>query len=202
MGHSMGGITGIYFTAVFPELVERLISIDSIKQLSVPEEYVPDRMKYCMTKLQEMLVKMEQPPPTQSYEEVRARYVRAYNESITEEDADVLFRRGLKKSQHGGYYLSRDLRTTIKPYVFTDFSTEQLRSFARQISCPFMILKADQSTQFEKSELNNEFLELYSKTSKDFRFILVPGRHHVHLSNPSVVVAHIVNFLFPTKSKL
>jgi pimeloyl-ACP methyl ester carboxylesterase len=200
----MGAITAIFFVSMYSELVDKLISLDAVKQLSSSAEYLPARMKGVLTNFQEIVERLQQGPLSSvSYEDARERVVKNYGGSIDEKDADVLLKRGLRKlSDEDEYEFTRDLRSTVRPYLFNDFTTEQLKAVARGMVCPFLLIKAKNTSTFEPKELYREFYDIYRDASEDFRYVEVEGRHHVHLSHPELVAPIISNFLFPVKSKL
>ena len=188
----------------FEELVDKFISLDAVKQLSSSAEYLPARMKGILNNFQEIVERLEQGPLSSvSYEDARERLVKNYGGSIDEKDAEILLRRGLRKlSDENEYEFTRDLRSTVRPYLFNEFTTEQLKAVARGIVCPFLLIKAKNTSVFEPKELYREFYDLYRDASEHFRYVEVEGRHHVHLSHPELVAPIISNFLFPVKSKL
>lgn len=188
---------------MYPDLVEKLISLDAVKQLSSSAEYLPARMRSILNNFQEINERLNQGPlSTVSYEEARDRLVKNYGGSIDEKDADILLIRGLRKVGEDEYEFTRDLRSIIRPYLFNDFTTEQLKAVARGIVCPFLLIKAKNTSMFEPKELYREFYDIYRDASEDFRYVEVEGKHHVHLSNPEQVAPIIINFIFPVKSKL
>lgn len=130
-------------------------------------------------------------------ETARDHLVENWSGSIGESEADVLLVRGLVRHADDQFYFARDLRITIRPYLFTDFTTEQLKGFARALTCPFLLIVCDERTFPEPQRLRAEFIDIYRQSSSDFRLVRVSGRHHVHLVEPAVVVPHIVDFLFP-----
>lgn len=199
----MGAITALFFTSMYPELVDKLISLDVVKQLSSSAEYLPARMKSVLDNFRDIVERLNRGPlSTVSYEEARDRLVKNYGGSIDEKDADVLLIRGLRKVGEDEYEFTRDLRSTIRPYLFSDFTTEQLKAVARGIVCPFLLIKAKNASIYEPKELYREFYDIYRDASEDFRYVEVEGKHHVHLSHPELVAPIVSNFLFPLKSKL
>ena len=199
----MGAITALFFTSMYPDLVEKLISLDAVKQLSSSAEYLPVRMRSVLNNFQEIVERLEQGPlSTTNLEEARERLVKNYGGSIDEKDANVLLVRGLRQIGQDEYEFTRDLRTIIRPYLFNDFTTEQLKAVARAIVCPFLLIKAKNTSVFEPKELYREFYDIYRDASERFRYVEVEGKHHVHLSHPEVVAPIIIDFLFPKLSKL
>jgi pimeloyl-ACP methyl ester carboxylesterase len=200
----MGAITALFFVSMYSELVDKFISLDAVKQLSSSAEYLPVRMKGVLNHFQAIVERLEQGSlPSMSYKDAREKLVKIYVGSIDEKDAEILLRRGLRKlSDENEYEFTRDLRSTVRPYLFNDFTTEQLKAVARGIVCPFLLIKAKNTSVFEPKELYREFYDLYRDASEDFRYVEVEGRHHVHLSHPELVAPIISNFLIPVKSNL
>jgi len=203
LAHSMGAHVALAVAATYPDKIERIISLDVIQQLPAPAKYLPMRLRSVMDDFQSILTKLDRPPVCITYEQARQKYVESYDGSITAKDADVLLIRGLAKKGPDQYYFTRDLRNVIRPYIFTDFTLEQVRSFSKNISCPLMIIKARRNFSLKLlKEYEDEVLSLYKQSSPDFRFIEVEGTHHVHLGAAHIVAPHICNFLNPLKAKL
>lgn len=199
----MGAMAGLKFTSLFPELVEKFISLDVIKQYSSEAELLPVRMKGVFMQFQELCAKMDKgATASTTYEKALERLVHTYGGSIDEKDAEILLIRGLRKRSASEAELTRDMRTILRPYLFHDFTTEQLKAMSRRVTCPLLIVRAKRTSVFESLELWGEFLDIYREYSKDFRYVEVDGRHHVHLSRPELVAPHIWKFLPPIPSKL
>lgn len=204
LAHSMGAHVGLFFASMYPEKVERMISLDVIQQLSAKASFLPMQLRSVMDDFQSIMTKIDRSPAYSTYENIRQKYVESYNGSISTEDADILLVRGLAKKGSDEYYFTRDLRNVIRPYIFTDFTREQMRAFSSSISCPLMIIKA-RTKHLLKSlkEYEDEILSLYRENSPDFRFIEVQGTHHVHLGAAQLVAPFICDFLNPLlKAKL
>ena len=114
MGHSMGGIAGTYFVATFPDLIEKFISLDAIKQMSVPAAYTGPRLQHTIANFQRIVARMQKEATTFSYEEARERMIEAYGGSIGSPEADILLKRGLVKKGENKYCFSADMRTNIR----------------------------------------------------------------------------------------
>jgi len=203
LAHSMGAHVALSVASIYPEKVERIISLDVIQQLPAPAEFLPTRLRSVLDDFQSILTKMNRPPVSITYEKARQKYVESYDGSITAADADILLIRGLSKKGPDEYYFTRDLRNIIRPYIFTDFTSEQISSFSKNISCPLMIIKAKRKFSVKLvRKYEDELLNLYKKSSPDFRYIEVEGTHHVHLGAAHVVAPFICDFLNPLKAKL
>ncbi len=200
---SLGSLIVLLFTSMFPELVEKVITLERTSYMSTPPlETLVSKFKNSLSKFQELSAKLElgtkQPPMT--YVEARTRIVRNYRGSVDEKDADVLLIRGLRKrSEKDEWEFTRDPRCNIEPILFFHLTKEQLKAVARVITCPYLHIVA-RDNHFKDTETHSELYEVFRRTSEDFRMVEVEGRHHVHLSNPEVVAPHVYNFLLPFKA--
>ena len=95
-------------------------------------------------------------------ETARDHLVENWSGSIGESEADVLLVRGLVRHADDQFYFARDLRITIRPYLFTDFTTEQLKGFARALTCPFLLIVCDERTFPEPQRLRAEVIDSYA----------------------------------------
>ena len=120
-----------------------------------------------------------------------------------------MLKRGLKQSGEG-FVFTRDLRHRV-PSLY-GFFDEYLEEFAKNISCPHLLIKvggsggtkrnlmlyfhqqASGSPHYESEEIIQRFLEIY-RLNNQFEMVTVEGSHHVHLNNPERVVPSIVSFL-------
>jgi pimeloyl-ACP methyl ester carboxylesterase len=198
IGHSMGALVGILFTSLFPKRVEKLVSLDILSHFPFSAQQILPRIARNLNDLQKILLRMEDEPSTHTYQEARDRLIKGYKNSITEKDADILLIRGLVKKDDNKYYFSRDLRTNIS--TFLPFTAVQVQEMARNICCPFLLILAKGNAYHHNVEPDRELLDIYRSASADFRYVEVNGKHHVHLSQPDVVLPHIVDFLYPKRN--
>ena len=140
MGHSMGAVLGIFYTAVFPEDVETLISIDIIKPWSLkPKDYAETFRKNLLNyfKNEEYA---KQPPIEYPEQELMEKTVQGISKSLDEASARILMERSTRVSRCGKKrILTRDLRA--KAYFIGFISFEAWYDFARSIKCPILIVK-------------------------------------------------------------
>lgn len=184
------------FTAMYPEMVEKFISLDMIKLSSVAE-YLPFRMRSIFNSFQAFCAKMEAEDSGLPFKEVHDKFVKSYLWSIDEKDAKILLVRGMIRTNptKDSWRLSRDWRTMVRPYEFNDITIEQARAIAQCIKCPFLLIKAKIDSSLDVDGTNEEFYDIFRATSSDFRLVQVDGRHHVHLSRPELVAPHIIDFI-------
>ena len=122
-------------------------------------------------------------------------------ESITEESAKILLKRGLKKvtseENEDVWEFTRDLKHRITSLY--GYPQEVIQTLASEVKCPHLIVKAINGNLYEAPENIKEVLDIYQRTNPLYKRVDVEGNHHVHLNNPSNVWPHIEAFLENTK---
>lgn len=118
-------------------------------------------------------------------------------ESITENSAKILLKRGLKKHEESedpdSWEFTRDLRHRVTSLY--GYPQEVMRRISSEIKCPHLIVKAKQGNLYELPENVKECLDIYKDSNPLFRKVDVEGNHHVHLNTPENVWPHIEDFL-------
>jgi len=200
LGHSMGGwICGLY-SAILPQHVTGLISIDGIKPISRYSDGMIPRIREYFSTLEKLEKKNKE--KEMSEEEAFTKLFRGTNMlhgdgSITEEAVKCLLERGITKSASGsGFVFTRDIKHILKDLngIAHEFNLE----FARGIHCPHLLVKASAenaaTTWGKEKGAMEEVLDIYNQ-NKLFTLAEVQGSHHVHLNNPERVLPLINNFV-------
>jgi len=200
MGHSMGGGIATRHAAVFPEQVEKLISIDLISHSSTPPEKQPKFLRKAVVEGYKIHKKVEDHHtiPTYSYEEACERAFQATNSingegSITMESVQVLMKRGLKEVEEGKVTWTADLRLRV-PFIQMQ-SHQVAEAYCSQVKCPHLLIKAFGSNKFMSDENYDSILEVYRNSNPNFVYKEAEGGHHLHLNRPDVVAPLINEFL-------
>ena len=200
LGHSMGGGLGCLFAATHPEMVEGLVMLDMIKPAPVSRntQDLISRTRLSLDtfiKLEEKLsLKGEKVYDTEEEALKRLKEGAAsdHGDSLTDESARMMTRRGVRRTEGGGFIFTRDLRhRSIGLYGFSD---EVLQEFARNVKCPHLVIKATDSPRYDSEESDNAILPIYKQNPK-FNIVSVQGSHHVHLNSPQLIVPHIDKFV-------
>ena len=145
IGHSMGAGMSSLFAATHPEMVQALVMIDLVKPVGRLRENVVERTRLSVDNQISIEKKLRQPNNKvyKSEQEALDRLLedatRMQGEgAVTEESARIMLKRGLKQSGDG-FVFTRDLRHRVPGlYGFTD---EFLEEFAKNISCPHLLIK-------------------------------------------------------------
>ncbi|XP_018013065.1 probable serine hydrolase [Hyalella azteca] len=194
VGHSMGAVVGIIYCSVFKEDVESFVSIDIIKPWSFkPQDYAPKLLQYFQSYFDNEK-KSTLPPLVYQKEELISKTISGSGNSLDASAASLLLERGAVPSKDGsGFLLTRDLRA--KTYFIGFFSFEAWLAMAESITCPILIIKADDGHGYESAEKYAEMRQAFERNCSLYRYYTLPGTHHVHLLHPSPI-ASFVNAFF------
>lgn len=210
MGHSMGGGLGTWYSAMFPEQIEKLICIDL---LSFGPMALNKHVKAARNSVLETIKtqkKLENPvQPTYDHEDAVARAFMASNlianiflgneggddqvTHITQKSVETLMKRGLIEVNKNEYTWSADFRLRI-PTAFNmteDMSVE----FASKVQCPHLVIKAAQGPRYMSDEVYSRIQGVFRKYNPNFVYRELEGGHHLHLNTPETVAPIINRFL-------
>ncbi|XP_077195419.1 serine hydrolase-like protein 2 isoform X1 [Paroedura picta] len=225
MGHSLGGTVAGMFSCIFPEMVDKLILVESYGYFPAPkgderapglnrqkkssspltskdassilEEY--ERLLKPKRQLFEDMLRFEADKQystkVRSPEEALERLLKA-NPNLTEESGKILLQRGTTEVP-GGLVYNRDIRATLHNHSFV--TLDQSLIFLRHIQADvLMIIAQDGLFSIESKNLPNvkPLQEAFRTYLKErYSFVKVPGNHCVHLNEPEVVAGVISTFL-------
>lgn len=201
IGHSYGGLLAFFFAQVYPELVEKLVMLDTIMMFPLPAKSFKSYIREVYESYLVMDAKLKKnKQPEYTYEEAlyRLQYKRSYGE-VTKEAAEALLERSIKKLDNGKYVFTFDqrLKNVALPLNDIRYKLETLKF--NPVSCPILMVLARDSA-IQQVILKKVLAAL--KKSKTIKIVLVNGDHDVHNTNPERVAPHIRAFLQFKMNKL
>lgn len=202
IGHSMGGNVAGMYSALYPDMVDAVVLLDSYGFLPTDTKELPQMIKQGIDGLLQFEKKSEEKTEkVYKYEEAAKRLSEA-NPTLSEESVNVLLERGLVKTDTGVMF-SRDFRLNLKNIA--RISLEQSLEMQSRIQANVLIVLAEEG--FEKLFADTEQKKLTSAILQSYRdqnhkVVTVPGDHHVHLNNPEVVAPLVADFLHTNTSVL
>uniref|UniRef100_A0A8C4Z4V6 Serine hydrolase like n=1 Tax=Gadus morhua TaxID=8049 RepID=A0A8C4Z4V6_GADMO len=184
IGHSMGD-------ALYPEMVDALVLLDSYGFLPTDVKEMPEVMRQGM----EELLKYENREERVYTKDQAFQRLQAGNPTLSEQSARILLERGTRQVE-GGLVFSRDFRINLKNIM--RFSTEQCLELQSRITTRVLVLLAEEG--FEKRFAESYQAKLISNILQGYRepngvVVTLPGDHHVHLNHPESVAPFITDFL-------
>ncbi|CAM2098036.1 unnamed protein product [Caretta caretta] len=198
MGHSLGGSVAGMFSCIFPEMVDKLILVESYGFFPAPQESGAwlDSKRKVIESLLSLEENKPQPPKVRSPQEALQRLLQA-NSHLTEESGRILLQRGATEVL-GGLVYNRDMR--VLKHNLDPLTLEQFVSFLRKIQASvLMIIAQDGIFNPEAENMSRYFVkplqEAFQSNLKHFQLAKVTGNHFVHLNDPEVVAGLINIFL-------
>uniref|UniRef100_UPI003AABADF8 serine hydrolase-like protein isoform X2 n=1 Tax=Centroberyx gerrardi TaxID=166262 RepID=UPI003AABADF8 len=195
IGHSMGGNIAGMFSALYPEMVDAVVLLDSYGFLPTDAKEIPKVMRQGMEELLQFEKKTEEKKErVYSYEKAVERLLAA-NPTLSEQSAHILLERGLTPVE-GGVVFSRDFRINLKNIV--RISMEQSMEFQSRIQACMLVVLAEEGfekifAEHEQKKFTSALLQAYR--DRNHTVVRVPGDHHVHLNSPEVVAPFVSDFL-------
>ncbi|KAL7405390.1 hypothetical protein ABVT39_028320 [Epinephelus coioides] len=194
MGHSMGGNIAGMFSALYPEMVDAVILLDSFGFISTDSKNLSKVMRQGMDEMLQHEKKTEEKKRVYIYEKAVER-LSAANPTLSEQSVRILLERGLVQVE-GGFVFSRDLRVNFKNILC--ISLEQSLEMQSKIQASVLVVLGDKGFAATFPESNQQLPS--SKLLKAYRdrnhtVVTVSGDHHVHLNDPEAVAPLVSDFL-------
>ncbi|XP_066112453.1 serine hydrolase-like protein 2 isoform X3 [Saccopteryx bilineata] len=201
LGHSFGGIVGGTFSCIFPEMVDKLILLDSTPFVLDSNE-MENLLTYKRKGIEHTLQVEEAKEPSRvlSREEMLQRFLKN-NSHVGEECGELLLQRGTTPVATG-VVLNRDRRIAWPEHSFDFVSRELFVHSIKKLQAHVLLVKATQGyydvRRVHDKDKECVFLiidKLKSVLKERFQFVEVPGNHYVHMNQPHHVTGIISSFL-------
>ncbi|KAJ9590438.1 hypothetical protein L9F63_016525, partial [Diploptera punctata] len=190
--HSYGTVISIVYSALYPEHVQHLVGVDSMKPLSIDPDKMLSRQAERFNQFLQLDTLDPKSRPSYTYEGAVDLLYKSLKKWASREGCEILSKRGIVKLDDGSYTFSRDPR--IK-FIELGFSHALVMEFAAKLRCKILYIKANKGLLFEKPEFKEEFFNVVKNSAGYFERHFVDGLHHVHLDNPEIVAPLITEFL-------
>lgn len=197
LAHSAGAIQAFIYSSIFPENVDKLIALDTLKPTSAKPEKEVRILGKKIDQFLDIIQYDESKAPIYSYEELLTRLSDgAVKNSLTKGSAKILLKRGATPVGDDKYQLNRDIR--LKTVQFIGLTHEQILEMAANITSKILYIKGSNGLQIEDPQLEQEIIHILQKSAEGFEKHVVQGTHHVHLNSPHEVAPIINHFINKT----
>lgn len=184
------------YAACFPDDVAQFISIDLAGPTVRCHRKTARTTGTCIDKMLSYETLPITKQPCYSYDEMIDVVLDAYGGGIDRYGAEILMRRGMTSIVHptngAGYHFSRDLR--LKVSLMGMFALDQVISYAEQITCHTLNIRAVPGMKFENSEVYPLVIDTMKKRAT-VEYHEIDGTHHLHLTTPERIAHIICTFL-------
>ncbi|XP_054998095.1 serine hydrolase-like protein 2 [Sorex araneus] len=201
VGHSFGGIVGGMFSCIFPEMVDRLVLLDSSP--FVLDSHEMGNLLTYKRKALEHTLRVEaspRPPSVCSPQEMLQGFLKN-NSHVGKESGELLLQRGTTRVATG-VVLNRDRRIALPEHSFDFVSRELFAHAIGKLQARVLLIKATEGFYDVRREHDTDrepmrfMIEtLRSILRERFQFVEVPGNHYVHMNQPEVVAGAVGSFL-------
>lgn len=203
IAHSMGSIAAFIFTALFPDKVDMIVALDTIKVQVFSPRMTVKLMQYRGERTLLADQRNRDPDsdkPVYDYDELFDRVVDGSMQSIDRDKAKYMLTRGARESEKfpGKYYFTRDGRVKYMFAVHFDQST--CLEMIKQIRIPYLFIRAQDKNFSESPKYIKETISTFQQINPHFKVFYVPGTHHVHLNAPESIANEITAFLHKYRS--
>lgn len=197
MGHSIGSAFVYSYAAMYPDEVDKLVSIDCTRSLVMTRKDNVDQLAFVVDKLLKIENKMESSePPSYLFSDMVELMYSGYGGSLTRDSCGALLMRGVKRaSSPHMYHFSRDPR--LKVGYHGCHNEKLVLDIAAEIKCDFLSIRGKSGVEMDNvsEEVYKETLKLLQLNCRRFEHHEVEGTHHLHLNTPEVVAPIINKFL-------
>uniref|UniRef100_A0A8C6HE65 Serine hydrolase-like n=1 Tax=Mus spicilegus TaxID=10103 RepID=A0A8C6HE65_MUSSI len=202
LGHSFGGCVGGTFACMFPEMVDKLILLDSTPFFLDSNE-MENILTYRRRNIEHTLqVEASQKKSLRavSPEEMLQGFLNN-NSHLDKDCGELILQRGTTKVD-AGLVLNRDRRISWPENSFDFISKEMFVHSAKSLQASVLMIKALQGyydvrrvNDADKAPMHFMVDTLRSTLKERFRFVEVPGNHYIHMNKPQLVAGVISPFL-------
>ncbi|KAG5853931.1 hypothetical protein ANANG_G00032070 [Anguilla anguilla] len=182
------------FSALYPEMVERLVVLDLFGFFPTEVEKIPELMRKGIDEMvQYDKRKGERAERVYTYEKAVER-LRAANPFLSEQSARILLERGSTEVE-GGVVFNRDFRINLTN--ITRLTLMQAFEMLSRTQAQIHLVMASNGIRRSLSEpmkqVCDELLKAYA--DKGASVVTVAGDHHVHLNRPEAVAQLLTDYL-------
>ncbi|XP_044797880.2 LOW QUALITY PROTEIN: serine hydrolase-like protein 2 [Bubalus bubalis] len=201
LGHSFGGAVGGMFSCIFPEMVDKLILLESLPFFLDTNE-MDNLLTYKRRAIEHMLQveASRKPAHVVSPEEMLQRLLKK-NSHAGEECGKHLLQRGTTQVATG-VWPNRDRRITWAEHCLDFISRELFVHYIKNLQARVLLVKATEGRYALRREDDTDretvmfvVSSLKSVLKERFQYFEVPGNHYVHMNQPQQVACVISSFL-------
>lgn len=188
VGHSMGGMVATVLAASFPELVSKLVLVDSLGLITTAADATVSQLRKAVISREQSHQK--QKPQYQSLADAAA--ARQQQSDFDQATAMLLTERGCEPIA-SGFSWRADLK--LREVSAFRLSETQAHAVIRSLQCPVLALMSTQSPS-EISAAIQQFQADYPQ----LELVECPGGHHLHMTHASHCASEIRRFLLENRA--
>lgn len=183
IGHSMGGMVATVLAASFPELVGKLVLLDSLGLMTTAAEDTAAQLRKAIISRGQSYQK--QKPQYATLAEAAA--ARQHQSDFDLASAMLLTERGCEPTA-AGFSWRADLK--LREVSAFRLSEAQARALIRNLQCPVLALMSAQSPPEIRQAIHH-----FNADYPQLELVQCPGGHHLHMTDAEFCASAIRRFL-------
>jgi pimeloyl-ACP methyl ester carboxylesterase len=187
MGHSLGGIICMFYAALFPASIDRLVVLDALGPDSASPQAALSILRFWVVERDNVFNR--KPRSYESRDALIKKYHEA-NPDLSIRAIEILTSRGAWEQKDGWQFRHSMSLKSPSSYRLTE---EAVQTIMRSVECPVLLVRAFQSQPARWQFSFDPAQRIGSLRSVDVKEL--PGSHHVHLDDPESVAPHVSRFL-------
>jgi pimeloyl-ACP methyl ester carboxylesterase len=186
LGHSMGAGISTLVAGTVPERVRRAVLIEGLGPMTQTPDRTPEQLRAHLAARAQQRERGGDRPGTTLERLAQARQQQP-NAPLEPLSAQLLVERGTVERSDGRVW-GHDPRLRCTSAL--RLSEAQVLAFIGRITCPVLVIKAEEGWPVDRAALEGRFRQLATGT-----LIERPGHHHLHLDDPQGIATEIAEFL-------
>lgn len=195
IAHSMGATVSFIYASAFPDKVNLVCALDTLKIEYDGLENITRRFLRQMPKLSGLNEKSVRNLAEYSYEDTIQRTYEGLMKSVDLDKVKYLVERSTRPSPNNPdkLHFTRDIRVkfmqkfTLEPSVSFEF--------IKRIQAPYLFIRSNDQDLSEPEANILEAVDHFRQNNKKFEMVRVEGKHHFHLNQPELIAGTVSDFL-------
>ena len=183
IGHSMGGMIGSVLAAVMPQMVRKLVLIDSIGLVTGEASKITEQVR---TAIHHRWQSPQKQKPV--YSDLQSAALARQSQSDFDLDSALVLAKRGTKSCPGGFTWSADMR--LRESSAYRLLQSQAMQLLGDIQCPVLAILASDGL-----EMMQQARQQYQDCYQQLEMVELKGGHHCHMTQPEQTADAIRQFL-------
>lgn len=195
IAHSMGAIISFFYASLFPDKVDFVCALDTLKMQHYCPQFTERIYTYRTQKLIALNQVLMEKSPDYTYDEVVQRVYEGSMMSLDSDKAKYMIERGTKRSQYdpNKFNFTRDIRVKYMQPFYVE--QQVCLKYIKRIRAAYLFIRSDDRTFSEPEKNIHEAVDTFRRCNKHFELLRVKGTHHVHINSPEFMAEKIADFV-------
>ncbi|CAN7942217.1 unnamed protein product, partial [Ixodes hexagonus] len=192
MGHSLGGALSRHYANLFPDQVQKVVTIDSLSACFNPPRRVLHRLRSTMLESMRLEDKNPQNQPRYTEEQMVELYMKTTSWGYLPEDAKTMLKRGSIPVGDNLFVFTKD--PCVRAVFWTTIDRAEVFEYVKAYKNDLLVLDAVPGLGV-CSVWHKKILDVCEENCRKFEHVQLEGNHHIHMNQAHLVAKHVGHFL-------